>query len=36
MSDRMTCLPFSQLLDWILDEFNTKKDSFWYSQSLYR
>ncbi|MHC1772225.1 MAG: putative selenate reductase subunit YgfK [Flexilinea sp.] len=28
MSDRMTCLPFSQLLDWILDEFNTKKTVF--------
>lgn len=28
MSDRMTCLPFSQLLDWILDEFNTKETVF--------
>ncbi len=28
MSDRMTCMPFSQLLDWVLDEYGARKTVF--------
>lgn len=28
MSDRMTCIPFPQLLNWVLDEFRTKETVF--------
>ena len=28
MSDRMTCMPFSQLLNWVLDEYRTQRTVF--------
>ena len=28
MSDRMTCMPFAQLLDWVFTEYETRKTVF--------